>query len=339
MNEDHTSLDRRRALSRLSAATALALSPTAALWSEAAMADEVSAFPSKPVKLIVPFSPGGPTDTIARLTAERLQALWKQPVIIDYKPGGGTILGTDFIAKSAPDGYTLGMAISALMVNPALGVKLPYDPRKDVTGVSEIAVSHFALFAHPSMPFNTVPELIAYAKAHPGELSFASPGNGTGTHLAGEMLNFMAGIDMVHIPYKGSAPAQQDVIGGRVPLLFDVMFSGLPFVKDNRLKIIGLSSPKRASSNPEIPLIADTVPGFSAMSIIGIIAPGTTPPALINKISADIASVMKSPALTERMLALGTESVGSTPKVYNDVIRSEIDKWTKVVKAANIHLE
>jgi tripartite-type tricarboxylate transporter receptor subunit TctC len=322
-------LSRRTALAAL---TALACLP-------AAYAQGPTAWPTKPVKLIVPFSPGGPTDTVARLLAERLQDQWKQTVIVDYKPGAGTMLGTDFVAKSAPDGYTLGMAITAHMINPGLQPKLPYDTTRDLIGISQVAQAHFGLFATPSLPVSNVAELIAYAKKNPGKLAFATPGIGTGTHLAGEMLNHMAGIDMVHVPYKGSAPAQTDVIGGRVPLLFDVLFSSMPFVKDNRLKVLALSSPKRAVANPEIPLIAETVPGFSAISYIGVIAPAGLSKELAHRISADIARVVKVPPLSDRMAALGMEPVGSTPEEYDAVIRSEIEKWTQVVKAANIKLE
>ncbi len=305
------------------------------LWAAA----QPGAWPAKPVKLIVPFAPGGPTDIVARLLAERLQAQWGQPVVVDYKPGAGTMLGTDFVAKSAPDGYTLGMAITAHMINPALQPKLPYDTTKDLVGVAQVSQAHFGLFAHPSLPVSNVAELIAYAKRNPGKLSYATPGMGTGTHLAGEMLNHMAGIDMVHVPYKGSAAAQQDVLGGRVPLLFDVLFSSMPFVKDGKLKVIALSSPKRAQANPDIPLVAETVPGFSAMSFIGVIAPAGVPRPLLSQISADIGKAVRSRELSGRMVELGMEPVGSTPEAYDAVIRSEIDKWSRVVKAANIKPE
>ena len=297
------------------------------------------AWPSRPVKLIVPFAAGGPTDTVARLVAERLQARWNQTVLVDYKPGGGTMIGTQFVAKSPPDGYTLGMAISAHMINPSLQPGIPYDTTRDLAGVSHVALAHFGLFAHPSLPVNNVAELIAYAKKNPGKLSYATPGVGTGTHLAGEMLNHMAGIDMVHVPYKGSAPAQQDVIGGRVPLLFDVLFSSMPFVKDGRMKVLALSSPKRAAANPEIPLIAESVPGFSAMSIIGVIAPAGVPRDLLRRINADVVRAVKSPELNERMTSLGMEPVGSSPEEYDALIRTEIDKWAGVVKKAGIKIE
>ena len=301
-------------------------------------ADPAAGWPTRPVKLIVPFAPGGPTDTIARLLAQGLQSLWGQSVVVDYKPGGGTIIGTQYVAGSEPDGYTLGMAISAHMINPSLQPSLPYDTKKDLAGVSQVALSHFGLFAHPSFPADTVAGLIEHARKHPGTVSYATPGTGTGTHLAGEMLNHMAGLDMVHVPYKGSAPAQQDVIGGRVPLLFDVMFSAMPFVKDKRLKAIALASPQRAASEPGIPLIAETVPGFSAMSFIGVIAPSGLPKPLLQRISADIGRTVKSAALTERMMALGMEPVGSSSEEYDAVIGQEIDKWNKVVKTAGIKL-
>ena len=302
-------------------------------------AQAVETWPDKPVKLIVPFPPGGPTDTVARIITTGLQTLWKQPVVVDYKPGAGTTLGTGIVAKSPADGYTLGMAITALTINPSLQPNLPYDTKKDLVGVSQVAQAHFGLFAHPSQPFNTMQELIAYAKKNPNSLSYATPGTGTGTHLAGEMLANMAGIRLLHIPYKGSAPAQQDMIGGRVPLLFDVLFSSMPFVKDNRMKVIALSSPKRAVSNPEIPLIAESVPGFSAVSAIGIIGPAGLPPALLQKISTDIGQVVRSAEVVMRMQQLGMEPVGSTSDQYTAQIRQDIDKWAAIVKSAGIKLE
>jgi tripartite-type tricarboxylate transporter receptor subunit TctC len=302
-------------------------------------AQAVEAWPDKPVKLIVPFPPGGPTDTVARIISTGLQTLWKQSVVVDYKPGAGTTLGTNLVAKSTADGYTLGMAITALTINPSLQPTLPYDTKKDLVGVSQVAQAHFGLFAHPSQPFNNMQELIAYAKKNPNALSYATPGTGTGTHLAGEMLASMAGIRLLHIPYKGSAPAQQDMIGGRVPLLFDVLFSSMPFVKDNRMKVIALSSPKRAASSPEIPLIAETVPGFSAVSAIGIIGPTGMPPALLQKISADIGQVVRSAEVVSRMQQLGMEPVGSTSDQYTAQIRLDIDKWAAIVKSAGIKLD
>lgn len=317
----------------------LALLAGSALPSLGLRAQPAPAWPTRPVKLIVPFAAGGPTDTVARLLAEKLQAVWGQTVLVDYKPGAGTTMGTDFVARSAPDGYTLGMAITAHMINPSLYPKLPYNTTKDLVGVSQIAQAHFGLFAHPSLPVDNVADLIAYAKKNPGKLSYATPGTGTGTHLAGEMLNHMAGIDMVHVPYKGSAPAQQDVIGGRVPLLFDVLFSSMPFVNDKRMKVIALSSPKRATAQPAIPLIAETVPGFSALSFMGIIAPAGLPKDLLRTVNAGVVRAVRSPELVERMGQLGMEPVGSSSEEYEATIRSEIEKWSTVVKTAQIKIE
>lgn len=296
-------------------------------------------YPNRPVRLIVPFAPGGPTDTVARVMGEQLQRQWKQPVVIDYKPGAGTVVGTQLVARAPADGYTLGMAISALMINPALRSDLPYDTVREVAAVSLIGQAHFGLFAHPSTLFSTVAELIAYARSRPDALSYATPGTGTGTHLAGEMLAHLAGIKMLHVPYKGSAPAQVDVAGGRVPLLFDVLFSAMPMVRDGRLKVLALASPQRARSAPEIALIAETVQGFSAMSLIGIIGPAGMPTALLDRISADLGEAVRAPAVTERMNQLGMEPVGSTHAEYARIVREEIGKWTQVVKTAQIKLD
>ena len=296
-------------------------------------------YPNRPVRLIVPFAPGGPTDTVARVMGEQLQRQWKQPVVIDYKPGAGTVVGTQLVTRAPADGYTLGMAISALMINPALRSDLPYDTVREVAAVSLVGQAHFGLFAHPSTPFSSVAELIAYARSRPDALSYATPGTGTGTHLAGEMLSHLAGIKMLHVPYKGSAPAQVDVAGGRVPLLFDVLFSAMPMVRDGRLKVLALASPQRARSAPEIALIAETLPGFSAMSLIGIIGPAGMPTALLDRISADLGEAVRAPAVTERMNQLGMEPVGSTHAEYSRIVREEIGKWTQVVKTAQIKLD
>ncbi len=317
----------------------LAAVPLVAFALAGPCAAQSEAYPNRPVRLIVPFAPGGPTDTVARVMGEQLQRQWKQPVVIDYKPGAGTVVGTQLVSRAPADGYTLGMAISALMINPALRSDLPYDTVREVAAVSLIGQAHFGLFAHPSTPFSNVAELIAYARSRPDSLSYATPGTGTGTHLAGEMLSHLAGIKMLHVPYKGSAPAQVDVAGGRVPLLFDVLFSAMPMVRDGRLKVLALASPQRARSAPEIALIAESLPGFSAMSLIGIIGPAGMPTALLDRISADLGEAVRAPAVTERMNQLGMEPVGSTHAEYSRIVREEIGKWTQVVKTAQIKLD
>ncbi|MCE2689223.1 MAG: tripartite tricarboxylate transporter substrate binding protein [Rubrivivax sp.] len=297
------------------------------------------AWPSRPVTLVVPFAPGGPTDTVARLLAERLQAQWKQTVVLDYKPGGGTMVGTQAVARANGDGHTLGMAISALMINPALQPKMPYDTLKDLAPVALIGQAHFGLFAHPSLEAKNIAELVAYAQRNPGKLSYATPGIGTGTHLAGELMQTLAGVQMVHVPYRGSAPAQQDVIAGRVPLLFDVQFSAMPFVREGRLKLLALASPKRSQQTPEVPTMDETLPGFSAMSLIGVIAPRATPRALVDRIAGDIATAVRSTEMGARMAQLGMEPVGSSAQEYEAIVRTEIAKWAQVVKTAGIKLE
>ena len=321
---------RRNWLAGAAAAVALTAGPA---WAQS------EAWPARPFTLVVPFAPGGPTDTVARLLAERLQAQWKQAVVLDYKPGGGTMVGTQAVARANGDGHTLGMAISALMINPALQPKMPYDTLKDLAPVALIGQAHFGLFAHPSLEAKNIAELVAYAQRNPGKLSYATPGIGTGTHLAGELMQTLAGVQMVHVPYRGSAPAQQDVIAGRVPLLFDVQFSALPFVREGRLKLLALASPKRSQQTPEVPTMDETLPGFSAMSLIGVIAPRTTPRALVDRIAGDIATAVRSPEMGARMAQLGMEPVGSSAQEYEAIVRTEIAKWAQVVKTAGIKLE
>ena len=299
-----------------------------------AAAVQAQSYPVKPVRLVVPFAPGGPTDIIARLVAQKMTDIWGQQMVVEYKAGAGTVLGTDFVAKSPADGYTLGMAISAHMINPSLQSKLPYDTLRDLVGVTQLCVTHFGVFAHPSVDANTIPELIALAKRQPGKLTYGTPGTGTGTHLAAELLKSVAGIDIVHVPYKGSAPAQQDVMGGRVPLLFDVLYSVMPHIKAGKLKALAVASPQRVWYARELPTIAESYPEVSALSIIGIIAPAGVPRDVLAKVSADIGRAVKSSDLTERMLGFGMEPVGSTPEAYDALIRTEIDKWAKVVKTS-----
>ncbi len=291
-----------------------------------------STFPTKPVRLIVPFPPGGATDIIGRLVAQKMTEVWGQAVIVENKPGAGTVVGTQAMAKAAPDGYTLGVVITAHVINPSLRSEMPYDTLKDLAGVTQLAQAHLALMAHPSFAANTVAELIELARKNPGKFAYGSPGSGTAMHLGMEMLKSRTAIDLVHIPYKGGAPALQDVLGGNLPLLTDVLYASMPQVKAGKLKVIALMSPTRPASSPEWPVIAETVPGVSALSMIGVVAPAGTPRALLQKISADIAAAVKSSDLTRKMAELGMEPIGSTPEQYDALVRSEIEKWARVVK-------
>ena len=304
----------------------LAASP---LWAAAA-----DAWPSRPVRLVVPFSAGGATDAVARLLAQRLGAAWQQPVIVDNKPGAGTVLGTDYVAKAPPDGYTFGMVVSAHAINPSLRPKLPYDTLKDFAAVSEIGVQHMVIAANPAFPANNLAELIALAKKEPGQIGYASSGSGTALHLGMEMLKTQAGIDLLHVPYKGGAPAQQDVVGGQVPLLVDIYHSSAPLIQAGKLKAIALFSPSRPASIPNIPTISETVPGVSALSVIGIVAPAATPPAIVAKASADMAAVIRAPDFVERLRGMGVEAVGSTPAQFDAAIRADIVRWAPVVKSS-----
>ena len=291
-----------------------------------------SGWPARPVKLVVPFGPGGATDIIARLLAQKLQDLWSQSVVVDYKPGAGTVLGTDFTAKSAPDGYTLGMVITAHVINPSLRAAMPFDTLKDLSGVSLVAVSHIMLSATPSLEAANIRELIALAKKT--KLSYATPGTGTSMHLAGELLKSLAGIDMTHVPYKGGAAAYPDVIAGRVPLILDPMFASMPHVKAGRMKPIAITSATRAASNPEIGTVAEALPGFDVKSISGVVVPSATPRDIVRRISADIGRALAQPEVRARMADVGMEPNATTPDVFDAFIKSEIERWAPVVKAS-----
>ena len=296
-------------------------------------------YPVRAVRLMVPFPPGGATDIVGRLVSAKMQDVWGQPVVVENKPGAGTVVGTDYVAKSAPDGYTLGMVVTAYVINPSLRADLPYNTLKDLTGVTQVSVQHLVMAANPSFPANNIPELIALAKKEPGKLAYATPGSGTAMHLSVEMLKTGAGVDLVHVPYKGGAPAQQDVMAGRVPILMDVLYAVQPLIKSGKIKVLALLSPQRAPELPEYPVVSESVPGVSALSIVGVIAPSATPKDLVHRISADIARAVKSSDLTERMKQQGMEPIGSTPDQFDALIRAEIEKWAKVVKASGAKVD
>jgi tripartite-type tricarboxylate transporter receptor subunit TctC len=294
-------------------------------------ASSAQQYPVKPVRLIVPFPPGGATDIVGRLVAGKMQEVWRQTVIVENKPGAGTVVGTDAVAKAPPDGYTLGVVVTAHVINPSLRSGMPYDTLKDLAAVTQVSVQQLVIAAHPAVPADNIAELIELAKRNPGKLSYATPGSGTAMHLSIELLKTSAGIDLVHVPYKGGAPAQQDVIGGRVPILLDVLYAVTPLIDAGKIKVIALLGPERVS---KYPVVSETVPGVSALSIVGIVAPSGLRNELLGKISGDIASAVKSSDLTERMKQLGMEPVGSTPQEFDALIRAEMEKWGRVVKAS-----
>jgi tripartite-type tricarboxylate transporter receptor subunit TctC len=291
-------------------------------------------YPTKPVRLIIPFTPGGTTDIVGRLIAARLQQGWGQAVVVENRPGAGTVIATEVVAKASPDGYTLGIAVGALMINPSLRQSLPYDTLKDISGVSLFGIAHLIVAANPSFPANSIAEMIALAKKNPGKISYASSGSGTAPHLAMELLKSITGIDIVHVPYKGNAPAAQDVVAGQLPLLSDVLFPVKPLISAGKLKLLATMGEKRPATLSEYPTIAETVPGVVAVGPNGIITTGGTPRDLIQRISADIAKAVKSADLAEKMLQQGVDPVGSTAAQYDALIRSEIAKWGPVVKAS-----
>jgi tripartite-type tricarboxylate transporter receptor subunit TctC len=293
-------------------------------------------YPKGPVKIIVPFPPGGPTDTVARLIGMKLQEIWGQPVLIDYKAGAGTVIGVDYVAKSAPDGYTFGMVNSSFAVNPTLRKTLPYNTTRDLTGITQLANLQLAIVAKPDAPFNTLPEMIAYAKKNPGKLTYGTPGAGSTTHLGAELLKREAGFDMLHSPFKGSA--HTELMGGRIDLVVDPFLSILPYVKAGRMKMIATMGDTKVPGY-NYPTVSEVLPGFSVNALLGFVAPAGTPRAIVNKIQADTARVLANPDTKKRIEELGMEIVASKPEQFDAFIQSEMKKWARVVTDAKIEAE
>ena len=306
----------------------------AALAPWAAGTAHAQSFPAKPVHMVVPFPPGGATDIIGRMVATKMQEVWGQPVVIDNRPGAGTVVGTEAVAKSTPDGYTMGFVVTAHVINPSLRTNMPYDTVKDLSGVTQVSQQQIAVAAYPGFEANSIADLIALAKKNPGKIAYATSGAGTALHLTMELLQVKTGIKLTHVPYKGGAQAVQDVIGGRVPIDVDIHYSIASYIKAGKLKVLALSSDKHPTYAKDIPLIAETVPGVTSVSLVGLVVPSATPRDIVHKASADIARAVKNSDLTERMLAQGMEPVGSTPEEFDAVIRNEIAKWAPVVKAS-----
>jgi tripartite-type tricarboxylate transporter receptor subunit TctC len=306
-----------------------------ALLALAAPASAQVAYPQKPIRLVAPFAPGGGTDILARLFGQKMGEVLGQQVIVDNRGGAGGTVGTDIAAKAPPDGYTLILVSASHAINPGLYQKLPYDSVNDFAPITQIATSPGILVVNPSLPVKSVKDLIALARAKPGQINYASAGSGTPPHLAGELFKVMAKIDMVHVPYKGNAPAFIDVIGGQVPLIFPTMPSAMPFIKSGKLRPIAVTSAKRSPAAPDIPTIAESgLPGYEATSWYGILAPARTPREIVAKLHEVLVSVIGSPDMKDKLAAQGLDPVGNTPQQFAAVIKSEIAKWTKVVKAS-----
>ncbi len=305
-----------------------------------AMAGEI-AYPAKPVRVIVTFTAGGGTDMAARAIGQKLAEQWGQQFIIDNRAGAGGIIGTEIVAKSAPDGYTLLLASSSgLVLNPLLTSKLPYDPVKDFAPVSLLAINPTLLVVISSLPVNNVKELIALAKAKPHSLNYASVGLGSPIHLAMELFKAMTGTDMVHVPYKGAGPAVTDLLGGQVQLMFNSMPTVLPHVKTGKLRALAVGSARRAKTVPDVPTVAESgVPGFDAATWFGIVAPSATPKAVVDKLNAGIAKGLEDPEMAQRLLSQGSEVQGSTPEGLAKYMRDESERWRKLIKTAGIKVD
>ena len=295
-------------------------------------------FPKGPVKIIVPFPPGGPTDTVGRLLAQKLQEAWGQPVLLDYKPGAGTTIGVDFVAKSAPDGLTIGMVNSSLAVNPTLRKKLPYDTQKDLAGITQLFNMQLAIVARPDAPFNNLKELIEYARKNPGKLNYGTPGAGSTTHLGAELLKREAGFEMQHIGMKGSAPAHTELMGGRLDMVVDPFLSILPYVQAGKMKLIATMGDKRVGGH-DYPTVAETIPGFNVGALLGFIAPAGTSKTVLQKIQADTARALATADVQKRAQDFGLQVVGSRPEQFDAFIGAEMNRWGRIVSEAKIEQE
>ena len=299
-----------------------------------------TAYPTRPIRIIVPQSPGASTDLTARMIGQKLNEAFKQPVVIDNRPGSSGIAGTEMVARAAPDGYTLMVVASSFSINPALGRKLPYDAIRDFTTVSQLSKFPNLLAAHPSFPAKTLPDVIAAAKAKPGQISYASAGLATGTHMSAELLKYMTGIDLLHVPYKGGGPAMTAAMGGQTQLVISTSLGLMAHVRSGKLRPIAMTSAKRSPAAPDIPTIAESgVPGYEHEPWNGMFAPAGIPKPVLAKINAEVARAVHGPEIRKVFEGDGATPVGSTPEEFGAVLKSEIEKWIKVAKAANIKLE
>ena len=323
-----------RAFTGLTRLFALCLGALALLGGNA----EAQDYPNKPIKFIVCFAAGGPNDITARLFSQYLSEHFNQQFVVENRPGAGGNIGMEQGARAAPDGYTLTLApVGNLTIAPSLYAKLPYDPAKDYAQITVLAAVPNVLIVHPSVQARTLAELIALAKAKPGTLNYASPGNGSGPHLAGELLKSMAGIDILHVPFNGVAPAMNAVLGGQVQLFFAQSSAALQHVRAGNVVALGVASPRRIAAAPDLPTIAEQgLPGFDVTSWYALVAPAGTPAPIIDRLHRELVKALAEPEVKERIAGLGAEPVGNTPAEYTAFMKEEIAKWTKVIKAAGI---
>jgi tripartite-type tricarboxylate transporter receptor subunit TctC len=306
----------------------------------AAMTALAQPYPSKPIKIVVPYPPGGFNDTLGRTLAAKFTEDWGQPAIVENKPGANTLIGSDYVAKSPADGYTLLIVAFPFAVTPSLIKSMPYDTLKDFAPIALAAQSPNLLVVNPTLPVKSVAELVAMAKAKPDSLSYASTGNGSSNHISMELFKSLAGVRIVHIPYKGSAPAVTDLLGGQIQVMFDNAPNVLPQVKAGRLRALAQTGAARSAVAPDLPTVAETgVPGYELTVWFGLVAPAGTPRDVIRKLNAEVLKILAMSEVRERFLAQGVEPLGSTPEQFGDHIRSQMAKWGKVVRDAGVEAE
>jgi tripartite-type tricarboxylate transporter receptor subunit TctC len=321
------------------------LRATAALGAALAMqaavaADAAKDYPGRPVRFIVPFAPGAGTDTTARTIAQKLSDKWGQQVIVDNRTGAGGAIGVDLTAKAAPDGYTICLISASLSVNSAVTAKLPYDLEKDLAAISQASSLFYAVYHHPSVPVKSIKELVAYAKANPGKLNFGSSGNATLQHFAGELFNYMAGVKMIHVPYKGTAAVIPAMLAGDVQVGFGTLFGVRPHMQSGRLNVLAITASKRSPAAPELPTVTEAgVRGYEVDQWYGVITSAKVPAPIVRKLNAAINEALKAPDVEKRFAADGSTPAGSTPEQFQAHIRSEITKWRKLVKEAKLELQ
>jgi tripartite-type tricarboxylate transporter receptor subunit TctC len=298
-------------------------------------------FPEKPIRFVVGFTPGGPSDILARALGQKLAERWNQQVVVENRPGAGGNVAAEAVARSAPDGYTWLLGNNSILAtNQTLYRSLPYDPVKDFAPVSLVAMQPNILVVNPQLPVNSVTDLISYARKYPGKLNYASSGSGAAAHLAGELFKTMAGVDLVHVPYKGAQPALTDVIAGQVQVMFATSASVIPFVKAGKLRALAVTSARRSPSVPDLPTVSEAgVAGFEAITWHGVVVPSATPAPLVERLNRDIVAVLGAPDLRERLAALGAEVLAGTPREFADYIAAEIPKWAKVVRDSGAKIE
>jgi tripartite-type tricarboxylate transporter receptor subunit TctC len=297
-------------------------------------------YPSRPVTIVVPFAPGGGSDNIARLLATQLAQRTKGNFIVENKPGAGTNIGNEFVSRAAPDGYTLLFGQVTLAINPSIYKRLRYNVQKDFTPVAEFASAPTVLVVSNAMPVKSVQDFVAYAKSHPGKVNFGSGGTGTSVHLAGELFNAKTGAKMVHIPYKGSAPAMTDLIGGQIQAIFDTATSALPHIAGGKVRALAVTGPKRLPQLPNVPTFAEAgVAGFDAPAWYGLLAPAKTPQPVVQYLNAQVQEILKDPATAQRLALLGAVPAGGTPEAFGKFIQGESQRWAEVVRKANVSVE